>query len=984
MPAKLARPNFSIVTPSLNQGRFLQTCIDSVAGQNWPNYEHFVIDGGSSDDTLTILERNKSRLAGFVSEPDQGAADAINKGLARCTGDIVVWLNADDFFLPGAFEKVAEAWRANPNAGFWFGNGLRVDERGETKAVFNPHRILYNHSALVEGVDYILQPATFINSSVLSKAGYLNTNLRWSFDWDLWLRLAALAPPATIQAQLAASREWEATLTASGSFRRVEELRSMAQDHSGKPMTVGALCYWLDTTVGFMRANPGSFHEETLGAAKALWLSAQSDMRLLGVDMSGMPVQEDGRAFGSFIAVDLFPLVAGVSGGIVPWVQGVLREMVRLYPEDRIVLFHRPGPPPIQIEGENVSFVALSNHPALFYESMSRYCQYADVQAVIRTYPMDQHPDLPFERQVFVIPDLQHEYYPELFSRPVLAARRRAFAYALSRGGAIATMTDHSRSTVVDNPWTMTDDVFLMPAALPDELRDSSAGAALPEQVKSFDRYFYMPANLWPHKNHRRLFEAFKRALPDLPPGTGLVLSGNPDGLAEVMEGYAGLPILHLGYVPHEQVSALFRDAAALVYFSLFEGFGMPVLEALHHGTPVLCSNTTSLPEVGGDAVLSCDPTDVDAMADLMRRILNDEDGLKEELIARAPARLAAYDWAKPAHALRAALKRRAHAKPRPKAKPLVSIVMPTRNQGHFIRESIDSVLGQNYPNVELVVMDGASTDDTVEILKSYGERIRWISEPDNGQADAINKGMSKVSGDVLAYLNSDDILLPGAIDKVVDYFNAHPECDMVYGDADYIDKDGNVTGAYATAEFSFERLMHDCCVCQPAAFWRRRAAERTGPFNADLQTAMDYEYWLRLAADGSIIHYTKQKFAQSRLHEDAKTLAMRGKIYEEVFRICREQGGYVSYSYYHGLWSYKLFESWSGGPRLRRFLPRIYRVPALVHFAAQVIRLRKDKTSRLHVARTVFHIVDQHYPRIGLLIRRAWSRSATLRRSFS
>src|SRR5690606_7353489 len=114
---------------------------------------------------------------------------------------------------------------------------------------------------------------------------------------------------------------------------------------------------------------------------------------------------------------------------------------------------------------------------------------------------------------------------------------------------------------------------------------------------------------------------------------------------------------------------------------------------------------------------------------------------------------------------------------------------MPTRNQGHFIRESIDSVLGQNYPNVELVVMDGASTDDTVEILKSYGERIRWISEPDNGQADAINKGMSKVSGDVLAYLNSDDILLPGAIDKVVDYFNAHPECDMVYGDADYIDK---------------------------------------------------------------------------------------------------------------------------------------------------------------------------------------------------
>ncbi|TCM65868.1 glycosyltransferase [Rhizobium sp. BK068] len=975
-------PKISIVTPSLNQSRFLQTCLDSVRAQNWPNLEHFVIDGGSTDGTLEILQCNRSSLTDFVSEPDKGAADAINKGLVKCTGDIVAWLNADDFYLPGALHKVAEAWRANPDAGFWFGNGLRVDEAGKTKSVFNARPIVYNHRALVEGLDYILQPATFMNAEVLENAGALNPDLRWSFDWDLWIRLARLALPATIDEQLAASREWESTLTAGGGFRRAEELRLMAESHSGKPMTHGALCYWLDTLTGMMRSNPAAFQGKTLKAARQLWSAVQVDMQRLQVDASGMPT-ESGGVTDFVIGVDLYPLNPGTSGGIVPWVQGVLREMVRLYPNDRVILFHRPGHPPLNIDGANVEFVSLSENPTSFYKEMTRHCEQADVSAIVRSYPQEHHPDYPFERQIFVIPDLQHEYFPDFFSRPVLAARRRAFAYALSRGGAIATMTDHSRSTVLDNPWTASKDVFLMPAALPEELLGEPAIGALPQQVKAFDRFFYMPANLWPHKNHRRLFEAFRRALPALPPKTGLVLTGSPEGLEEALTGYEDLPILHLGFVAHEQVGALFRDTEALVYFSLFEGFGIPLLEAFRHNTPVLCSNSTSLPEVGGDAVLSCDPTDVGTMADLMTRIVN-EAGLRESLSAKAAARLAVYDWATPAHALHAALERRSRPSPSSPVKhsPLISIVMPTRNHGHFIRASIDSVLNQTYNNVELVVMDGASTDDTVEILKSYGERIRWVSEPDRGQADAINKGMKLVRGDILAYLNSDDILLPGALEKVVGYFESHPECDLVYGEADYIDRDGNITGKYATADFSFERLMHDCCICQPAAFWRRRIADRTGPFDASLQTAMDYEYWLRMAASGGIIHHSPEKLAQSRLHEDAKTLAMRGKIFEEVFKICQQHGGYVSLSYYLGLWHYRIYETSGSGMKLRRFAPRLYYPPALVHFSAQMWRLGQMKPSRQQIARTTFNVIDRRLPVASAAIRKAWRRSTLLRKS--
>lgn len=973
----------------------MQDCIDSIRAQNWANCEHIIIDGGSTDQTIDIIRQNEKWLTSFVSERDNGAADAINKGIRRSSGDIIAWLNADDFYLPGAFRTVADAFSNDPCASFWFGNGIRVDERGVEKAAFNSSSVRYDRRALIEGLDYILQPAAFINRQVLNEVGFLDASLRWSFDWDLWLRLGAHSQPSVIDAQLAASREWEETLTSNGGFRRAEELRLLAERHSGQEMTPGALCYWLDSMDSYMTKSSAAFSRDTSAALVQLWREVQKDMRQLNVDSSGNPLPEDappslmesnGDTFDLkplTIAVDLYPLIAGVSGGIVPWVQGVLRELARLFPKDRVVMFHRPGKPPLSVDAANVEYVPLGDHPVDFYAEMTRHCESIGVEAVIRTYPQEQHPNFPFTRQIFVIPDIQHEFFPEFFSKQVLAVRRRAFAYALSCGGAIATMTEHSRQTIIGNGWTLTDDVFLMPAALPEELREAASVSDLPAAAAAFQRYFYMPANLWPHKNHRRLFEAFKLASPHLPSGTGLVLSGNPEDLDGILKDFEDLPIVHLGFVPHRQVAALFSRATALVYFSLFEGFGMPLLEAFHHGTPVLCSNTTSLPEVGGDAVLSCDPKDIHAMAGLMQRITA-EPGLRDILSEKAKSRVLDYTWSKPAQELRKALDRVAYNPIKySEKKPLVSIVMPTRNHAHFIRQSIDSVLSQCYGNIELLVMDGASTDNTVEILREYGDRIRWISEPDKGQADAINKGMEILDGDVLAYLNSDDILLPGAVACAVRYFNDHPECDMVYGNADYIDVNGVVTGSYATAEYTFERLMHDCCVCQPAAFWRRRVVERIGPFDLSLQTAMDYEYWLRMATSGAILHHTIEKLAQSRLHEDAKTLAMRGKIFEEVFEICERHGGYVSFSYFLGLWSYRCYEAWRGGSAFRRIAPHAYKLAALAHFVGQMARIGMDRKKTAYVSRTLFGVVESRSPLMGKLARRMWANSATLRQRF-
>ncbi|MBF0392246.1 MAG: glycosyltransferase [Alphaproteobacteria bacterium] len=289
MPDACPDLRFSIVTPSLNQARFLDACLDSVTAQGWPDVEHWVIDGGSTDGTREILERRRGQLAGFVCEPDGGAADAINKGLARVTGDVVAWLNADDFLLPGALARVAQAFRAHPDASFVFGNGMRAAEDGALTEPFFPAPPRFDRRALAEGLNYVLQPATFINGAALRRVGPLDAGLRWGFDWDLWLRLSALAEPVAIDATLAASREYEATLTASGGFPRAEELRRIAERHSGKPMTRGALCYFLDTLFKETGRPQGGLDPRLAPPLVELWKAVQDFTTELGTDRAGLP-----------------------------------------------------------------------------------------------------------------------------------------------------------------------------------------------------------------------------------------------------------------------------------------------------------------------------------------------------------------------------------------------------------------------------------------------------------------------------------------------------------------------------------------------------------------------------------------------------------------------------------------------------------------------------------------------------------------------
>lgn len=226
----------------------------------------------------------------------------------------------------------------------------------------------------------------------------------------------------------------------------------------------------------------------------------------------------------------------------------------------------------------------------------------------------------------------------------------------------------------------------------------------------------------------------------------------------------------------------------------------------------------------------------------------------------------------------------------------LVSVIMPSFNQAQFLRESIETVLNQDYPSVELIVVDGGSTDGTIDILNSYAHlgphRFRFVSEPDRGQAHALNKGLAMANGTILGWLNSDDIYNPGAISKAVAAFRRHPDWVMVYGKANYINERSEILRPYDTKPFDRDLLLRECFICQPASFLMRDVVMELGGLNETYQFCMDYELWLRIAKNHSA-GFINDVLANYRLHDSSKTnLIWQETGVEEVFRMIRDNYG--------------------------------------------------------------------------------------------
>ena len=238
---------------------------------------------------------------------------------------------------------------------------------------------------------------------------------------------------------------------------------------------------------------------------------------------------------------------------------------------------------------------------------------------------------------------------------------------------------------------------------------------------------------------------------------------------------------------------------------------------------------------------------------------------------------------------------------------PHISIITPSYNQGKFLAETIESVISQEGDFlIDYIIVDGGSTDDSVDIIRRYdallqhekwpvscrGITFRWLSECDKGQTDALLKGFRMAEGNILAWLNSDDTYLPGALHAVAGFFHDNPDTGLLYGDAHYCDAEGKIIGIYRTEEFDFNKLAWFNFICQPSAFFRRDVFEAVGELNGTLHFAMDYDLWVRIGKRFPC-RYLPELLATYRLHETSKT------VRDDTLHANSEEGLKLALKYY-------------------------------------------------------------------------------------
>ncbi len=533
-------------------------------------------------------------------------------------------------------------------------------------------------------------------------------------------------------------------------------------------------------------------------------------------------------------------------------------------------------------------------------------------------------PGLP---SVVTIPDLQHEVFPDFFSPEILAWRREHYRSTVERADRILTFSQYSKQQIVEFLGADPDRVIVtyldgapsLAAASPQSCEAVRQRYGLPTE------FFYYPGASWPHKNHQVLFEALgelhrRQSHRPTDPAPALVLTGaDVEGAVDLVavSRHYGIEdqVRLLGYVPAEDLPALHALSMATVFPSLFEGFGIPVVEAMRVGSPVICSSAASLPEVGGDAVVYFDPSRPAELCDRLAAFCGHDplaavDGdsrCRQDLIDAGRRQAAAFSWRQTAESTLGALHRvasyRVIREQRPGVfvgstgpmvdPPLISVVTPSFNQQPFIERTIRSVIDAGYGAVEHVVIDAASTDGTVDVLRRFRserpECFDYVSEPDRGQAHAVNKGFDRARGKIIGWLNSDDTYEPGCLAAVAEVFRAHPECDVIYGRAHYVDADDELLGVYPTrTEFHWQTLAHECFICQPSVFIRRRVLDAGYRLDDTLQMCMDYDFWIRLGQHFQV-RFVDRVLANSRMYEDNKTVSRRTEVYTEVFRTVKK-----------------------------------------------------------------------------------------------
>lgn len=279
----MSLPKITIITPSYNQGEFLEDTLRSVFDQQYPNLEYFVVDGGSTDQSVEIIQRYAPRLDWWVSEKDRGQSHAINKGLERATGDIITWLNSDDFFYPGALDMVAQAYQAHPQAGLFVGNGTLANRQGERIRRYS-QTVAWDYDILLRGANFVLQPATFLHRRVFDECGPIDEKITYGMDLELWLRVGNKYPVVTIDEELAAFRWYDEVKSVAGGFKEWVSMYQIVRRYTDDPITPGMVLEFFKKLKDPAVQAAAGFRDLAQFSEKTYWSMYQEMQSMLGTN----------------------------------------------------------------------------------------------------------------------------------------------------------------------------------------------------------------------------------------------------------------------------------------------------------------------------------------------------------------------------------------------------------------------------------------------------------------------------------------------------------------------------------------------------------------------------------------------------------------------------------------------------------------------------------------------------------------------------
>lgn len=403
-----------------------------------------------------------------------------------------------------------------------------------------------------------------------------------------------------------------------------------------------------------------------------------------------------------------------------------------------------------------------------------------------------------------------------------------------------------------------------------------------------------------------------------------IVCTGGAPTIEEDFSQYTTGVQVHKLYLTDEELSVAYSGAVALVYPSLYEGFGMPVIEAMACGCPVIASKRASIPEVAGTAALYISGFDVSELVNALQEVQKPE--LSNQLISAGLEQAKKFSWSKMAEIVREALLKATNKSSNDsaiiankkshnlassfnitmgKSLPKISIVTPSFNQGEFLEECIDSVLSQGYPNLEYVIMDGGSTDGSVEIIKKYEKHLNyWQSQPDGGQYAAINQGFAKTNGEIMAWINSDDQYHPDAFLKVAAAFNKYPQMEWLMGRPnawDGLNGNAQFIAEYEpqwSREFLLGKTWKSCgqWIQQESTFWKRCLWNKAGgqlQLEPPMVTA-DFELWVRFSRHAQL-YFMDTLLGGARWHEKQRSRVFWDRCMEEIDEVLAKEQALIA-----------------------------------------------------------------------------------------